>query len=427
MLEGASQLKTHSEIIPDLLAKIDSLPIDRDSIPQEALDLANKERSSLFPWRGQFSPQLIELLLSRYANSDSVILDPFVGSGTTLFEAVKLNLECWGVEINPAAFQMAKTAEFGNLKRTERAKYISRAKEILGQCLPGAYGLKSSASLHAISASQIGELIARSREDSLVHNLIVNAVMRHSLLSDKEAELSESLDAHCKLVEGLPIANKRCRVFLGDARKLPNEQESVDLVVTSPPYINVFNYHQNYRPVMELDGWDLLEVAKSEIGSNRRNRGNRFLTVVEYAIDMLSSLQELARVLKPEGRAIMVVGRQSSVRGIQFENYRIISCLAEGGAGLELVNRQERRFVNRFGERIIEDLLHFKRGALKVRNPEGFGRVVGRVFLEQALPMSPSDVVSGELGDAISRYQSVFPAPLFKGEMDGRNSEVKQA
>jgi hypothetical protein len=37
---------------------------------------------------------------------------------------------------------------------------------------------------------------------------------------------------------------------------------------------------------MEVLGFDILKVAASEIGSNRRNRGNRFITVIQYALDM---------------------------------------------------------------------------------------------------------------------------------------------
>jgi len=45
--------------LESLIESIRQIPHDRDSIPQENLDLANKFRTSLFPWRGQFSPELI--------------------------------------------------------------------------------------------------------------------------------------------------------------------------------------------------------------------------------------------------------------------------------------------------------------------------------------------------------------------------------
>ena len=82
------------EAIPivQLLEDIEKVPFDRQSIPQASLDLANKFRTSLFPWRGQFSPELVELFLNRYSQDSSVILDPFAGSGTTLFEAARKGL-----------------------------------------------------------------------------------------------------------------------------------------------------------------------------------------------------------------------------------------------------------------------------------------------------------------------------------------------
>ena len=116
-----------SDQIISLFKEINDLPYDRDSIPQECLDLANKFRTSLFPWRGQFSPELVELFLKKYAQESSVILDPFVGSGTTLFEAARKGLTCYAAEINPSAIEMAKTAYFMNLPLAKRKAIIQAA------------------------------------------------------------------------------------------------------------------------------------------------------------------------------------------------------------------------------------------------------------------------------------------------------------
>jgi hypothetical protein len=76
--------------IAALISEVEQFPIDRETTAQERLDLDNRSRTSLFPWRGQFSPELIERLLSEYAVSGSVIADPLVGSGTTLFECAEI-------------------------------------------------------------------------------------------------------------------------------------------------------------------------------------------------------------------------------------------------------------------------------------------------------------------------------------------------
>ncbi len=55
----------------DLLKELDR------PIPEQLLNIADKKRSNLFTWRGQFSPQLIEAILKAYCLPNSIILDPF--------------------------------------------------------------------------------------------------------------------------------------------------------------------------------------------------------------------------------------------------------------------------------------------------------------------------------------------------------------
>lgn len=121
-------------------------------------------------------------------------------------------------------------------------------------------------------------------------------------------------------VRSLPESSESVEVYQADARKLPAESDSVDLVLTSPPYINVHNYHQKFRRSVEALGWKVLTIAPSEIGSNRQNRGNRFVTVIQYALDMVLAIREMARVARPGARLILVLGRESTVRGVPFLN-----------------------------------------------------------------------------------------------------------
>jgi len=54
---------------------------------QSTLDIDDKTRSNGFAWRGQFTPRLVESLLIAYCRDGAHVLDPFSGSGTSLFEA----------------------------------------------------------------------------------------------------------------------------------------------------------------------------------------------------------------------------------------------------------------------------------------------------------------------------------------------------
>lgn len=59
-------------------------------------------------YRGNWSPYVPRNLILRYSSGGERILDPFVGSGTTLIEAKLLCRDAIGVDINPNALKIAK-------------------------------------------------------------------------------------------------------------------------------------------------------------------------------------------------------------------------------------------------------------------------------------------------------------------------------
>ena len=182
------------------------------------------------------------------------------------------------------------------------------------------------------------------------------------------------------------------------------------LIITSPPYINVFNYHQNYRAILEAAGWDMLRVASSEFGSNRKNRGNRFKTVVQYCLDMDQALRSFWQSLQEEGLLILVIGKESNVRGIPFYNGQIVKEIAEDMHGFDPVAQHERKFSNKFGEVIKEDILVFKKGVSPLCASD-VTRIAVKHFTA-AFPTANEDV-RPDILDAILSCREVQSSPLF--------------
>lgn len=324
-------------------------------IPQEKLDIIEKTRANLFAWRGQFSPQLIETILSFYCPSNSVILDPFVGSGTVLLEASYLSLEAYGFEINPAAYIMSHTYEFIN--DSQKKEVLKNLRNIIDQEFPLRIFEVSDQVENLVDKLQNTRNMLPDRSKVLFDALVIildvcNNKITQEFIQKKFSHLSN-------IITKLPYSQKPIRVGLSDARSLPLKNNQIDFVVTSPPYINVFNYHQNYRQSAEILGWDLLKIAKSEIGSNRANRSNRFYTVVQYCLDMGDILKELARVSKQQARIVLIVGQESNVLGVPFYNADIIEKIGVKTKLFQKVLRQKRKFKNKFGKVIIEDIINF--------------------------------------------------------------------
>lgn len=383
-------------------------PVDRDFLSQAMLDLSTRERLSRLPWKGQFTPEFVDVLLDAYLPEGGVVLDPFAGSGTVLFEAARRGVDSYGAEINDAAIVFSRVAELSSLDLKSRHEALAQAKRLLDRW-PRQREMQRS--LWSDTARE-RDVIEAARSEPRVWRLVSAALVLAQATRSKivRSSVLEALTRLREIVLESAMPGPSCHVYRADARALPLDDETVDLVVTSPPYINVHNYHQYARVAVELLGGDPLGAAKSEIGANRKFRQNRFLTVVQYAIDMAEVLAELRRVVDPAGRVVVVLGRESRVRGITFENGNLLTSLARREESFEVRRRMERSFVNRFGVQIFEDVIELvpSSGGGGV----GVGRLVGIEFLKRALRGSLDEEQKRDLTLAVKQAESVPPSPI---------------
>lgn len=393
-------------------------PLDRESVSQGKLDITRRVRTNPFPWNGQFSPQLVEELLNAYAPCEGAVLDPFVGSGTVLVEAARSGFPACGSEINPAAIILARVYQMVTLDQDERDALIDEFQERMFDAIGDFSGplfrkgntmSEDCSELQAALVELWRELSPGMARDVAAALVVLCDFHRKDLTGDRICKNWINLR---DIIRGLPHATQSVVVHHADARQLPVETDSIDFVLTSPPYINVHNYHQNFRRSVEALQWDVLNIARSEIGSNRQNRSNRFLTVAQYSLDMMLAMREMARVARSGTRMILVLGRESTVRGTRFYNGELVAELAAQGAGMELVMRQERVFCNRFGTDIYEDILHFRAGD---NVPDeacslDIARQVAGSVLSDAVSIVPEKERAG-LEDVLNGLDAVSPSP----------------
>ncbi len=390
------------------------IPLDTRTILQRHLNIEEKVRSNLLPWNGQFSPQLVHAFLHTYSAANNVVLDPFMGSGTVLIEAATMGLEAVGTEINPAAFLMAQIYLFTNMSPAVRNTSLETVHARLMELFEGAPLFCPRPVLDDRACKRV--LTAAWSSESNPNAKVLLAVLVTLLDFYKPgltaAKILATWGRIRNCVDALAYSSAPLRIANADARNLPLGTASIDFVITSPPYINVFNYHQQFRASTEALGWDLLHVAKSEIGSNRKNRGNRFLTVVQYCLEIGQVLEELFRVCKPDSRVIFVVGRESNVRKTRFFNGDIVARLASRCTGFVPEVRQERVFMNRFGAPIYEDILHLRRG--QAASPiSGGSMAVAIESLVEATRRVPAESAA-DLASAIREAPSMRPSAIYK-------------
>lgn len=386
---------------------------------QLKLNVSDKRRSNPFTWRGQFTPELIDYLLDTHYKKGDLVADPFSGSGTVLLESIRRNVDAVGCEVNPSAYAMSKFFELATRTFPERwnlSQELVRNVPLPGNLMARPVYDASEKDYRKAYASLI--YFAKRAIDSHTNKqelvLLLNILFRMESCNKLNIgqAWNKSYNEITEFLYSLPETSAHITACLTDARLLDKHiSRPVGLTITSPPYINVFNYHQNHRIIMELLDFDILDVARSEFGSNRKNRGNRFFTVIQYCIDMAQALSSIQRASSNDGTIIMVVGRESNVRKTAFYNGDIVCDLALHSKLFSLKHRAERVFQNKFGTDIIEDVLVFSPFS-SVSKLDDIAREVSAMHLQKAMLSVPNEA-RDDLRAAINSIDKIEASPIF--------------
>ena len=108
------------------------------------------------------------------------------------------------------------------------------------------------------------------------------------------------------------------------AKKIPLENNTIDGVITSPPYSFAIDYLKNDEAQLNFLGYDIIKIKKEMIGLIGKNKDER---LVNYFEDMKYVCSEVSRVLKNNKYFVMIIGSNTNqTGGIRLENKIIESC-----------------------------------------------------------------------------------------------------
>lgn len=331
------------------------------------------------------------------------ILDPMMGSGTVVALARANGHRAIGIDIDPLAVLIATawTTPVSSKKvRKHAVAVLERARSRFPTISKGdAYPRNSDKQTKKFVRYWFDDyarrqLVALAGEiaavrDKKVRNILWCAFSR--LIITKQSGVSLAMDlAHSrphKVYERAPIkpfnaflgaiekvlkgcleekAHKRgpkAMIKLGDARKLHLSKNSIDLVLTSPPYLNAIDYMRCSKFSLVWMGYrvgELSEIRSDSIGSEvgqmegslqasklihslklgRRLSARHQAVLLRFVEDMRNAINEAARVLAPGGQAVFVLG-ENTVRGTYIPNSKIVAALASD-VGLRFRRRHSR-------------------------------------------------------------------------------------
>ncbi len=287
-----------------------------------------------FYYKEGFSRDLVFSLIEQFAlTKDSVVLDPFCGSGTTLLACKQRGVSAVGLDVLPVSLFAAKvkTADYdvAELKEISRPLLKTKFRKVGYEYPPFMKRFFSRYALEDISVfrASVMEIEQKKLRDFFLLALI-NAAMKCSyawkdggVLKIKKRPvpplrimLRRVIYNMIRDIEHFESKPAEIVVDQCDARRMKLEDDSVDAVITSPPYLNNIDYTKIY----EIEQFILHEHEKpalrSYIGLSQEVQSDVLPELdlppaaVAYFTDMLEVMKEMHRVLKSGGHAAVVVG-----------------------------------------------------------------------------------------------------------------------
>jgi len=361
-------------------------------------------RNPIHPFPARMAPGIALEALGR-SKTPLKVLDPMTGSGTVLAVARDNGHRAYGLDLDPLAVLLAgvwtRTVDAEEVNdKAEQA--LDRAKTAFGSLTTGAaypagsdeetrkfirywfddYARRQLATLSAA----IGRVHDTATREALwcgFSRLIITKSAGASLAMDLSHSRPHREFARApvkpfgRFISAVDTVVSNCPqmgsgelgpatvVKLGDARKLTIDAASIDLVLTSPPYLNAIDYMRCSKFSLVWMGYsvsDLREIRGESIGAETslqealdadwvkllikqlrlspKLSSRDHALLARYVWDMGKALAEVSRVLKIGGRAVYVVG-DSTVRGTFIRNSSVVAAVAEEN-GLVLNSRQTR-------------------------------------------------------------------------------------
>jgi DNA modification methylase len=113
-----------------------------------------------------------------------------------------------------------------------------------------------------------------------------------------------------------------------EALKIDLQNESIDCVITSPPYSFAIDYIENDKDQLEFLGYNTKEFKAKLIGLKGKNKTDR---LNNYFTDMDTVCSEISRVLKKDKYFCMIIGSNTNqTGGIRLEQTIIDSAKKYG-------------------------------------------------------------------------------------------------
>ena len=298
----------------------------------------------------KFPPQIPKYFIENYSKKNDTILDPFVGCGTTLVECMISGRNSIGIDLNPIATMVSKCktlilskkevsdiedfltfldakinkskfySEFDYLNKLtffNKDHWFQENVQIELSFILNEIEKTNSQKLETFLKTCFSSIIVKvSNQESDTRYASINKNIND--FKTLSLFISKGRDMISRSKEYSQAAKKNtCKIFTKNSENLNYiNDKSIDLVITSPPYANTYDYYLYHKLRMLWLSYDVKNVQDKEIGSRHKHSSQK--KEIKVFLDSIERcFKEVSRVLKKDKYAIIIIG-DSIIRGVHY-------------------------------------------------------------------------------------------------------------
>jgi len=272
---------------------------------------------NLYPYKGKFYPRVVRTLINAFKlDNNSLLLDPFNGSGTTTHEASLMGIKSVGIDVTPMGIVLSELKNDLLFFDGQKLNFTPKELQDILEAIENRKWQHQDPLIHKLMLAVYFDTV-----DAFVRTSRYNRKGKLGLFIEKLNYIKSCYTKTMQIKNKYGLNFEPASIIEGDILELKNMsemEEKFDACITSPPYYFSIDYVGKDKIAYDYLGVDMRKIESKYLGMKngrpRSNYGGLPPKVAMYYDDLKDSIKNIFWALKPGGKLAIIIG-DSTVNG----------------------------------------------------------------------------------------------------------------